>query len=66
MCRKKLVESIIDECTETIEEVRTANITVENKNSYYRCSSCRMYIVFMSVIFIVFTICTGITIYFVY
>ena len=34
MCRKKLVESIIDECTETIEEVRTANITVENENSY--------------------------------
>ena len=66
MCIKKLVESIIDECTETIEEERIANITVENENSYYKCSSCKMYIVFVAVIFIAFTIFTGITIYFVY
>ena len=32
-CRKKLVESIIDECTETIEEVKLVNITIENENS---------------------------------
>ena len=63
-CRKKLVDQIIDECTETIEEVKLANITLaENENSYYKCSSCKVYIVFMIV---VFTIFTGITIYFVY
>ena len=65
-CRKKLVESIIDECAETIEEVKIVNILVENENSYYKWSSCKVYIVFMAVIFIVFTIFTGITIYFVY
>ena len=65
-CRKKLVESIIDECTETIEEVKIADITAENENSYYKCSYCSVYIAFMGVIFIVFTIFTGITIYFVY
>ena len=32
-CRKKLVESITDECTETIEEVKLVNITIENENS---------------------------------
>ena len=29
MCRKKLVESINDECTETIEQVKIANTTVK-------------------------------------
>ena len=33
-CRKTLVESIITECTKTIEEVKIVNITVENENSY--------------------------------
>ena len=62
-CRKKLVDKLIDECTETIEEVRLAKITPENENSYYKCSSCKVYIVF---VIVVFTIFTGITIYFVY
>ena len=62
-CRKKLVDKLIDECNETTEEVKLANIIVENENSYYKCSSCKVYIVFMIV---VFTIFTGITIYFVY
>ena len=40
-CRKKLVDQIIDECTETIEEVKLANIILaEDENSYYKCSSC--------------------------
>ena len=62
-CRKKLADKLIDECTETIEEVKLAEITLENENSYYKCSSCKMYIVFMIA---VFTIFTEITIYFVY
>ena len=61
-CRKKIVDKFVDECTETIEEVKLANVTLtENENHKY--SSCKVYIVFMIV---VFTISTGITIYFVY
>ena len=62
-CRKKLVDKLIGECTETIEEVKLAKITPESENSYYKCSSCKVYIVFMIV---VFTIFTGIAIHFVY
>ena len=50
----------MDECTETIEEVKLAKITIsenENENKY---SFCKVYIVF---IIIIFTISTGITIY---
>ena len=62
-CRKKLVDKLIDDCTEAIEEVKLAEITIfenENENKY---SSCKAYIVLMIA---VFTIFTGITIYFVY
>ena len=60
-CRKQLADKLIDECTETIEEVKLAEITLfENENKY---GSCKVYIVLMIV---VFTIFTGITIYFVY
>ena len=66
--QKKLVDKLIDECTETIEEVKLAKITLtenENENKYSSCerSSCKVYIV---LIIVVFTIFTGITIYFVY
>ena len=62
-CRKKIVDKLIDECTETIEEVKLAKITLsenENENKY---SSCTMYIALMIVIFTNFI---GITIYFIY
>ena len=62
-CRKKLVDKLVDECTETIEEVKLAEITpFENKNNY-EYNSCRVYIILMIV---VFTIFTGITVYLVY
>ena len=62
-CRKKFVDKLIDECTETIEEVKLAKITLaenENENKY---SSCTEYIVLMIADFTIFT---GITNYFVY
>ena len=65
--QKKLVGKSIDECTETIEEVKLAKITpmelhsAENEN-VNKCSSCKVYIVF---IIMIFTIFTGI-IYFIY
>ena len=62
-CRKKLVDKLIDECTEITEEVKLSKITPENENSYYKCSSCKVYIIFMIVVFTIFTV---ITIYFVY
>ena len=63
-CRRKLADKLIDECTETIKEITLTNIThTENENIYYKCSSCKVYIVFMIVYF---TILTGITIYFFY
>ena len=59
---------VIDECTETTEEVKLAKITPkelhsaknENENKY---SPYKVYIVLMIVVFITFI---GITIYFVY
>ena len=68
--QKKISWKLIDECAETIEEVKLVNITIENENenenSYYKCSSWKVYIVFMIVVFTIFTVITVITIYFVY
>ena len=61
--QKKLVDKLVDECTETIEEVKLAKITLAENESENKYSSCTVYIVLMIV---VFTIFTGITIYFVY
>ena len=60
---KKLVDKLIDVCTETIEEVKIAEIAIfenENENKY---GSCKVYIV---LVIVVFTTFNGITIYFVY
>ena len=62
-CRKKVVDQLVDECTETIEEVKLAKITLAENKSGNKYSSCTVYIVFMRV---VFTIFTRITTYFVY
>ena len=57
---KKLVNKLIDKCTETIKEAKLVNITfTENENNNYKCSSCKVYIVLMIVICTIFT---GITI----
>ena len=53
-CRKKLVHKLVDECTETVEEVKLAKITfAENENSY-KCSSCTVYTVLFWIFFIMF------------
>ena len=50
-CRKKLVSPLIEECTETVEEVKLAKITlVENENSC-KCSSCTVNIVLFWIFF---------------
>ena len=61
--QKKIVK-LIDEYTETIEEVKLANITfTKNENSYYKFNSCKVYTVLMIVVFTKFI---GITVYLVY
>ena len=63
-CRKKLVHKLVDECTETVEEVKLAKITLaENENSY-KCSSCTVY----TLLFWIFSTInvSGISAYFIY
>ena len=62
--QKKIVDKVVDECTETVEEVNLAKITLaENKNSY-KCSSFTVYIMLF---WIFFTINNGgIGAYFIY
>ena len=60
---KKLVDKLIDECTETTEEVKLAKITLTENENGNKYSSCTVYLIS---IIVVFTIFTGITIYFVY
>ena len=43
-CRKTLVDKLIDECTETIEEVKLAKITLAENENNYRYISCTVYI----------------------
>ena len=61
-CRKKLIDTLVEKCTETIEAVNLVNITVENEDSYYNCSSCKVYIacIVLFSISLVISIVTGI------
>ena len=58
-----MVDKLIEEGNETIEEVKLGNITIFENETNYKYGSCKVYIVLMIVDF---TICTGITIYFIY
>ena len=65
-CRKKLIDRLVEECTETIEEVKLVKITIENENSYYECSSNNVYIACIVLFSIILAISIGISIYSVY
>ena len=43
---KKLVDKLVDESTETFEEVKLAKITLAENESESKYSSCTVYIVF--------------------
>ena len=62
-CRKKLVDKLIDECLETIEEVKLAKITLAENENRSKCSFCTMCIVLFSTDF---TINVGIVTYDIY
>ena len=50
-CRKKLLDKLVDECTEVVEEVKLAKITLAENENMYKCNSCTLYIVLFSIIF---------------
>ena len=58
--QKKLTDKLIDECIETIEETKLVNITFTENENNYGCGSCIVYIVLMTIAFVIFT---GITFY---
>ena len=61
-CRKKLIDPLVEECTENVNETKSFNITVKNENN----SRCTSYLVYKVLFFIFFIISCGIIIYFVY
>ena len=61
--QKKLVDKLVDECAETVEEVKLAKITLSENENRYKCTSCTVYIVLFSTMF---TTNVGIDIYYVY
>ena len=44
-CRKRLIDKLVDECTETVEEVKPAIITLAVNEKRYKGSSCAVYAV---------------------
>ena len=60
--QKKLVDLLVEECTENIEETKLVNITVENENN----SRCNSYVVYKVLFLTFFIIIIVIQIYFVY
>ena len=65
-CKKRLINKSVDECTETIEEVKLFNIMFaenENENSCKRIS-CTVYIVFLLIYFTINV--GGIVTYYIY
>ena len=49
--QKKLVDKLVDECTETVKEVKLAKIILAKNENKYKCSFCTLYIVLMIVVF---------------
>ena len=50
MCRKKLVDLLLEECTENIDETKLVNITVKNENNS-RCTSYLVYKVIFHILY---------------
>ena len=49
ICKKRLVNKLVDECNETIDEVKLTKKTIAENN--YKCNSCILYIVLFSIFF---------------
>ena len=62
--RKKLVDKLVDECTEAVEEVKLAKITLAQNENSYKCNSWTVYTVLFWIIFVINV--GGLSAYFVY
>ena len=59
-----MIDKLVDECTETVKELKPAIVNLaENENSY-KCSSCTVYIVLLLIFFTINV--SGIITYYVY
>ena len=58
-----MVDKLVEECTETVEEMKLTKVTSAENESVGKYSSCTPYIVLFSIIF---TVNIGIATYFVY
>ena len=61
-CRKKLIDPLLEECTENINVTILVNITAQNKNN----DRCRSYVVYKELLWIFLAISCGTIIYIVY
>ena len=61
-CRKRLIDKLVEECSENIDEVKMTRITLAEDENKHK-SSCTIYV---ALIMIIFTICIGIGTYFIY
>ena len=52
-CRKKLIDKLVEECNETVEEVKLAKITSVEDENKHKCSSGTLHIVLSSTFFTV-------------
>ena len=59
--QKKLVDKLVDKCTDSFEETRLVKITSAKNEKKHNCSPCTLYIVLFSILF---TINIGIGTYF--
>ena len=62
-CREKIVDKLVEECAETVEEMKLTKVTSAENESVGKCSSCTLCIVLFSIIF---TVNIGIATYFAY
>ena len=50
-CRKKLFDTLIEECIENVEKVKLAKTTSAEDENKHKCSSCTLCIVLFSILF---------------
>ena len=65
-CRKKLIDPLVEECTENIDETKLVKKTLDKNENKDKCNSYVVYKVLFWIFFIFFIISIGIGIYFVY
>ena len=49
--QKKLVDKLVNECTETAEAVKLAKITLAKNENSYKCTCCTVYTVLLWIFF---------------